>query len=524
MRAFTSMLEAGASSSSPLAVIVTVMTSIVLVLGIIGALKGLSRGISRQVVRTITIIVSAVASFIVAKSLYSVIGNFFEGKTMADVGQYLVQWGVFPSETDLSWLSSMDTKTAELIVMLPVSILVVPLLFVIAFILISGVMLIVHGILSNIFGFKKRRNNFITRILGMALGLVQGVVVAALIMTPVIGILSSVSDSVDTIKTEAPDSEVTANLVEVYDANLKEVAEAPVVKVFGTVGIKSLYSGLATFEIDGKKNDMSQLFPDLTKVACSAIALGDVDLMNITPENEETINNFISNIEKNDYLTSVLAGAIQFGSHLVTSDSVNIEMEEPINSFVISAMEIFHTTDSTNVITDLNTVKDVLFILSREGVFASFESGSDAMLNAFTVRDAQGKTVINKVIDTINSNERMKSLVTLMTKLSVSVMTGQLGLDAENAELYDNVKNGINENILSINKNDYATKDEYVGAVSSALDTTLKENNIELEPSVVDNMAQYIADNYSDKTEVTDEEINDIILSYYDAYLDSQGN
>ena len=162
-----------------------------------------------------------------------------------------------------------------------------------------------------------------------------------------------------------------------------------------------------------------------------------------------------------------------------------------------------------------------MFILSREGVFASFESGSDAMFDAFTVRDAEGKTTINKVIDTINANERMKSLVTLMTKFSVSIMAGQLGVDGDMLETYDKVKSGITDKVLSIDKNSYATKEEYVSAVSSALGTTLKENNIELDKEVVDNMAQYYADNYSDKTEISDDEINDIILAYYNAQLDA---
>ena len=514
-----------ASSSSAdfnvFAAVGTALTAIVLVLAVIGALKGLSRGISRQVVRTVTIIASIIISFFVATSLYSIISGFFEGKTMADIGKYLIETGVLTSDTDISWLENMSVDTAELIVMLPVSILIVPIIFVIVFVPVSAIMLIVHGILSAIFGFKKRRNNLLTRLLGAALGFIQGAAVAAILLTPVIGIFGAVDDSVAMIKKEAsPEDTDTAAIVESYDEYLKDVAEHPTIKVFGALGIKSLYANLSTFEIDGKDTDMSELFPDLTKIFCSVTALDGVDMMNLTPEDEADINRLLESIESNDYLTSVLAGAIQLASYSYTESEISDEFEEPFASLVNSAMEIFHTTDSSNVHSDIDTIKEVLFILSRDGVLNSFEDGSDAILSTLTKRDANGKTPINRIIAEIDKNERTRPLITMITKLSVSVMSNQMGMDESTVEIYDDIKSGINENVLSINKDDYANEEEYVEAVAESLDETLKKNNIELEPEIVDTMAQYVADNYSDKTEITDDDINDVILSYYDAYLD----
>ena len=99
-------------------------------------------------------------------------------------------------------------------------------------------------------------------------------------------------------------------------------------------------------------------------------------------------------------------------------------------------------------------------------------------------------------------------------------MSQQAGISENAQATYDNIKASINKDILSIKKEDYATDEEYVTEVSCALDNTLKENNITLEKEIVDSMAQYVTDNYSDIDEITDEQVNDIILSYYDAYLD----
>ena len=146
------------------------------------------------------------------------------------------------------------------------------------------------------------------------------------------------------------------------------------------------------------------------------------------------------------------------------------------------------------------------------------------MLTTLTKRDENGITTVKKVIDTINKNERTKPLTTMLTNLSVSVMRDATGLDESTLATGDNIKASINAKTMKLNKSDYASEEEYVAAVSDSLDETLKENNINLEKEVVDNMAKYISDNYGDKSEISDEEANDILLYYFDAYLEHTEN
>jgi hypothetical protein len=218
----------------------------------------------------------------------------------------------------------------------------------------------------------------------------------------------------------------------------------------------------------------------------------------------------------------VLAGSVRAFSYAYTNDVIALEMEEPFASIVDSIVSIFHTSDADNIHTDLGTIKEVFFLLSRNGVLSSFDAGSDAMLSALTAKNQDGTTTVNQIIDTINSNERTKPIVTLITKISISVMAQQAGLDQSTIDTYENVKQGLNSNVLTIEKSSFATEEEYVSAVSDSLDQTLKENNITLEKDVVDSMAQYVSDNFDEVDEITDDQANDIILSYYDAYLEYQ--
>lgn len=498
----------------------TVFVGIVVLLGIIGAFKGFSRGISRQVVRSLTVLASGVISYVLTKLTYTKISERLEGKTVADIERFLRVKGVLPEAQTLGWLHEFDVDTLELIFAAPMSLIIMPILFVICFTVISSAMLIVHGILSALFGFKKHRNNFFTRLLGMGLGLIQGVAVAGLLLMPVIGIGSSVSDSVTIVNEESPESESAAMLSEKYDAYFASTVENPIFSLYEKYGIKLLYTKIATVDINGAYTNMTHILPDAAKIASEASGLKGADFKNLTPENEASIDKILDTVSGSDYLTSVLAGSVNAVSHAYTNGAFNLNLSEPFKSVIDSAVSIFHTSDKTNVNSDIGTIKNVFFILSRDGVLNSFDAGSDAMLDALTKKDQSGETTVNRIVNTINSNERTKPLVTLMTRLSVTVMSQKAGISEDAHTTYDNIKASINEDILSINEEDFATREEYVAEVSLALDNTLKENSITLEKEIVDTMAQYVADNYSDIDEITDDEANDIILSYYDAYLD----
>ena len=96
-------------------------------------------------------------------------------------------------------------------------------------------------------------------------------------------------------------------------------------------------------------------------------------------------------------------------------------------------------------------------------------------------------------------------------------MSDSLELGDEVLDVYESVKGGIND-ALSIEK-EGKTEDEYLGELSASLDNTLRENGIELEEDIVDEMAGFINENFEAGVTLTDEELDDVILSYYDAYI-----
>ena len=85
---------------------------------------------------------------------------------------------------------------------------------------------------------------------------------------------------------------------------------------------------------------------------------------------------------------------------------------------------------------------------------------------------------------------------------------------------YESVKESVNE-VLSVKREDFTTDEAYKTVLTATLDKALTDNGIELEEEIVSGIADHIDENYSDFVgELTDEEFNDILLEYFDAYLD----
>ncbi len=482
---------------------------------LIGAIDGFRQGISRGIIRLITIIASAVLAIFTSRLIYSKLMEAFAGMTIEDIYNTLSQ---YIQGVDLSIILNFDVETAIHIIAIPFALILIPLMFTLIFLLATAITKLIHVILCGIFGLSIVNNNFLTKTLGLFFGLVQGVVVTAIVLMPIIGFASSVSTAVDTLNEKTPEDPSTVQLTQMYNTYVKDFADTPITNTVGKLGVNDIYRYIVTVDVCGKETDMTSLIPDASMLYVKGASLKGFNWKAPTEANKTTLRQMNEVLEGSSYFSDISAGLVRGASKSITSGNFPLSFPEPFNTMVNGALEIFHTATSDNLHTDVDTLLDVYFLLADKNVLNSLETDSDQMLTLLTEKDADGKTTINLVVDRINSNERMKPLVTLFTKLSISIMGNQLGLGEETVEAYTNVKDGLND-ALAITK-EGKTEEEYIEEVSASLDATLKENNIEIEKEIVDSMATYISDNYTAGDTLTDEEMNDIILNYYDAYLE----
>ena len=507
------------------------MLAIVGVFALIGAYKGARRGISRQVIRSVTVFAAALISIYLTKLLSNTATVWISNRTGEEI-LALLQSMNLPLEGFEELIINLDGDTLSRLLSIPMALIVLPICFVLCFLIVKLVMLIPHAILSGIFGFTKRRNNAITRLLGFVLGTAQGVVIAALIIAPMAGALAEVEAIATEMQAEAPEDESTIAFTSFYDTNIRPAAEDKIVATVAKFGGRTLYNKLATVKIGDVEYEMvSTIKEPATKITVSVGSLKGWDWKKPTPENEAAIEDIIDALCESDYAAHLVVNLCAYASEVYEDSDFTAELEQPLADVVEAAFDTLALINQDSLEADLTSLSEAYFILARENVIYAVEYGdtdaiTDALTKECTDENGNKTTVVKSVISTLNSNEHTAPLVTTLAKISVSTMAQQMGMGEDMHQLYENVRGDL-FNTLSISKED-KTEEEYKAEVSTSLDTILKDNGIELDTEIVDGMANYIYDNYDqlnmagleEGTELSEQKMNDVIFSYFDAYME----
>ena len=496
---------------------------VVAILAVIGALKGFHRGVARQMVRVITIAASIAAAIYVAITVNAQAIAYFDNMTVSDA---IATFGLTDRVHGLpapipDIISNLEMSALQSLLALPLGLVVSPIIFVLAFILVSAVLLIVHALISGILGFRHRKNNLITRLFGFVLGAAQGAVVGAVMLIPVIALCNIAGATVEEIG--VPENDTETMIVDFYDENMRDLAESPIISITSKYGGTLLADKLATVTVGGEARDVRDTLPTAISLYSAISKLSGTDFTHIDATTKDNVHEIIEIMGEDKTVSSLMASVVSGLAHSLKDGDIPIESVEPFTTLINSIFEVLETSTVDTVEGDLTTITNVLFILSDAGVLSLDNAEAVDLL---IEKDENGNTIVDKVVGEFNANDRTKGLVTQLTKVTISLMmnstTENSGTEINIDEHYDEMKNGMN-NIVTLKKDDFETPEEYHEAVVENLNTTLTESGIELEPEVVDSMATYIAENHGEKEqELSDEEFNDILLNYYDSYLEYQ--
>ena len=154
-----------------------IITAIFLIPIVWNALRGLSRGIKRQGVRIGCTVVTAIVSFFVTTSVAEEIMSYATPEKikelLASVGY---AGGAVNIDAILDCLSSL-----ELILAMPVTVLVLPVVFSVTFNILKVASNLISGIICTIFGIDKPDGNTTQVVLGGVIGLAEGLIISMVI-------------------------------------------------------------------------------------------------------------------------------------------------------------------------------------------------------------------------------------------------------------------------------------------------------------------------------------------------------
>ena len=280
-----------------------------------------------------------------------------------------------------------------------------------------------------------------------------------------------------------------------------------------------MYKALNKVRVNGEAVDMREQAVTLFAVCEETADLQGTDFTTLTEQDKALIVRMTNRLNESPYVLDIFSSVMRGTVRALDGGYIEISMSEPYNSTFRNSVHIFADSSAENLSEDIETLRNIYFLLSDDGVLVAIANGDDKeVTDALTTADDSGEIVMRRIIRELDQNEHTRPLVSELSKLSVSLMAGSFGdgVSDDVVATYENLKTGL-QDVTALRKDDYETDEEYKGAVSDKLNETLKGEGIELEADIIDKMADYVADNYAG-AELSDADVDDILISYYDAY------
>ena len=490
-----------------------------------GLIAGLRRGFTKTIVRIATVSLAGFAAYFAASWLIGAFDAMFAGKTLEEVILSVYtdyEIAVDPKTREI--IAAFDIETAQLILGGVTALVLSPVVFIVAFLLARLVLLLVDWLICAILRKSNKDKGAPSTLFGGLLGIVQGAIIAIIILIPISGVLSLAGGVKGEMLTKESVTDESKTSVESFYAQyLDEPIENPLVSVINTYGGKNIYTALSKTKVGDTTYDMGERASTIACVALDVTSLKGMNWQSPSEEQKVTIDRIAKDMSNDEYTARVLAGVLR-GSATALTDNIEVfGLEAPYDELFKEAFGIFTTSDELNLGNDLDTMLHVYFIMADNDILALIaEQNVDGIKDKLTTK-VDDELIVDNIISTLQKNDRTAPLVTMFTKLSVSIMVDQLGLGEDTVELYENLKGDIT-GVLELNRDSFETEEEYKAEVETQLTDALEKNGIVLEDEIIDGMTDYVAENFSGDVEITDQAINDAILSYYSAYVDYLNN
>ncbi len=491
---------------------------IALLLGAIGAVIGLVRGACRQTIRFITVIASAVLSFLACLAIYPMVMGYFEGLSMQDV---INMAGSALAEPLQKIVACIEASLIGDIVSLPLAFLVMPLIFVLLFMIISLLMIILHKVVSGALAFTTKRNNTLTRIGGAALGFVQGIVVAAILLVPISGTLATTEAALVKASESYPEAHNAVELNDSFYNNFGSAVKNPVMQM--STGISNLiYGTWSTVKVEGEDIDVRSVIDSAVDVVVLLGDLSECDFNSFTPEQKDAVRAITKNIYSNRYLAIIFSGFLRSFSEMVDEDAITISFEDPVGPFVEHFIAVFATSDKENLADDVKTLENVIFIFADDGAINTMKETPDKMFEKFIKIGDDGHTLLGRIELELSKNPRMIEVAHELSMLSMSLVLHDKGQEMEKAEEALKDVTGAIDDVVNMDKESFDNEEDYKQAVNETIDAVLKDYGIDVVPEKVDELADFVLEEFGDKQDITEAEITDFMVKYYELYYKYQ--
>lgn len=521
--ASAALLEAGSAVGKTASLGITAISVAII---LISVFYGMSRGMYKTAIRIVTIAISVLLSYYVVKRITAYAHTLFVGRSVEGViTNFWTGYINLFNEKVRGIINSFDAPTVERILATVFVICAVPIIFICVFHLIKLLTLALYLIGHGIFRVGKAKSP-VSMIMGCILGAIQGLMIVWATMMPIAGVAAIAKDARSTLISDK-DPAVAQNITSAYENYIDDICANPFIKLVDGFGGDIMFSRMMTVKVGDESVNMKKEAVVLAEVVADAYPMmdGGFSWAELRDKDKHAMTSVLDDVGNDKYTAKTVAGILRGISNAHKTGYFNFGFQEPFKSFMDEFIQVFDDSDETNVKGDLKTFLDVYFILNDAEVLSYFGGGltEDTAEALLAAKDGETK-VITKVTDKLSENDRTAGLVTSLTKFSLKLMaetSGNIlpeGADAD--KIYDDVKVGMVDVLANVN-DPTIPAEEKRDAVKESLNTTLINSGVvsaekPLAEEQMNSITDYVMENYQGKTELTDDDINNAILAYYD--------
>jgi len=475
-------------------------------------IRGFRRRTGRALLRLITVAGAAVVAALLLHRGLAEIGTYDLAGTLGSIQN-------MPADVadTLRELKATLPAVYQLVVGIPMALLV-PSVYVFVFFVLSLVFGIPYLILAAIFFPRRRRSPILfSRLWGMVIGAVQGVVVCAVYVIPLVGYAFFGGTVADGIGNAAADNETAQSAVSSIKDYTQAVTDNRIATTLYKLGGEKLFRYLTTFTYhDGGKTteiclvDETKTYADILRDILPLT--GGKQLKDYTDKEVDAIDALADDLRNSDTMTIALSGILSEGCKAWDRGETFFGVARPqpedakSERMLQCAIETFKDSTPETISDDLKALANTFRVMVQYDFFAALD---DSDLLAEKLKDAE---FIQKLMDAMSGSENMKKLMHETVKIGVQTVCEEFVEKASGTEAYNDTVNEICGNLADKLNNMTGTDEEKKDALTAEIRSAMTGNGVaeeDVPETMLDYVSQFVMDEFDGKDDVTAEDIMD---------------
>ena len=475
----------------------------VLLVAAIDLLFGFLKGMRKVVAGIATIVLSAVTSLIFTPIIMRSI--LTEELALSIVNMI----GIADSYSELMQVSP---SLQDLILGLPIAI-VGPILFIALYFFLRIIFRIISGVVTKcVWKFDEKAKK--SRLIGLGLGALQGVLSSMVIVCVVAGLVCTVNNVTDVILEQESDqlAELQTTVGEV-DSYVNIIAEDPVVSILD--GNNFVYDALTSFKFGDDKVVLGEELTAIVEAGVYLTPLSESDgIADWSDAELDALDTFVDKFGNSKVLPQISAEVLSSACVKWANGEEFLGMTAPetdpmIEPLVKALYGSMNASTRATIVEDLGTVVDILRVVDKHDILSKLGDDSDDISSYLS------GAFVSDFMRSISGNERFSVLVPEVTNLSMRMLASAMNLPENVEEVYDKItedlSTGLNEALVN-------GDEESVKKFTENVTATLKDNGVEVTDEVADIVASNMIDAFEGKESVTPEDIKEYFNDYAEIY------